>query len=225
MPQEQEVEFILETAGRYLLRAPQRAHILSAFAGIRPLVRSGEGKNTAALSRDHTIHIDRSGLLTIVGGKWTTYRNMAEDCVNHAETLGALEERPCVTRHLKVHGYHRKAEKFGDLAVYGTDAVTIQDMIRTRPEFGTRMHPRLPYCAAEIVWAARAEMARTLEDALSRRTRALQLDARAAIEMAPRAAALLATELGRDRGWVTAQVGSFVRLAGGYLVGDADARQ
>ncbi len=224
LPQEHEVEFILETAGRYLHRAPQRRDILSAFAGIRPLVRSGEGRSTAALSRDHTIHIDRSGLLTIVGGKWTTYRNMAEDCINHAATLGALEERPCVTRHLKIHGYHQKAEKFGDLAVYGTDAVAIQDLIRAHPELGVRLHPGLPYCAAEIVWAARAEMARTLEDVLSRRTRALLLDVHAATEMAPQAAALLATELGRDERWAAAQVEKFMKLARNYLVGAADAR-
>lgn len=142
---------------------------------------------------------------------------MAEDCVNHAVMLGSLEERPCGTRHLKIHGYHQNAEKFGSLAAYGTDAVAIQALMRAHPELGGRLHPDLPYCAAEIVWAARAEMARTLEDALSRRTRALPLNARAATEMAPRAAALMAAELGRDGGWVAGQVESFTRLAEGYL--------
>jgi len=216
-PLQEEIEFILETAGRYLHCAPQRSDILSAFAGIRPLVKSGGGKDTSALSRDHLIHIDRSGLLTIVGGKWTTYRSMAEACVNQAAMLGSLEERPCVTRHLKIHGYHQNAEKFGDLAVYGTDALAIQDLSRAHPELGKRLHARLPYCAAEVIWAARVEMARTLEDVLSRRTRALLLDVRAAVEMAPRTAALMAAELGHDDAWANAQVESFTRLALGYL--------
>jgi glycerol-3-phosphate dehydrogenase len=216
-PLREEIDFILDTASRYLHRAPGPDDILSAFAGIRPLVRAGEGKNTASLSRDHVIHVDQNGLLTIVGGKWTTYRSMAEDCVNHAVMLGSLEERPCGTRHLKIHGYHQNAEKFGSLAAYGTDAVAIQALMRAHPELGGRLHPDLPYCAAEIVWAARAEMARTLEDALSRRTRALPLNARAATEMAPRAAALMAAELGRDGRWVAGQVESFARLAEGYL--------
>jgi glycerol-3-phosphate dehydrogenase len=216
-PLQEEIDFILETASRYLCRAPGPRDILSAFAGIRPLVRSGEGKDTASLSRDHVIHVDQNGLLTIVGGKWTTYRSMAEDCVNHAIMLGSLEERPCSTRHLKIHGYHRNAQKFGELAVYGTDAVAIQALIRAHPVLGERLHPELPYCAAEIVWATRAEMARTLEDALSRRTRALLLNARAAIEMAPRAAALMAGELGRDESWIREQVADFTLLAKGYL--------
>ena len=216
-PLREEIAFILDTASRYLHRAPAPGDILSAFAGIRPLVRAGEGKNTASLSRDHVIHVDQNGLLTIVGGKWTTYRSMAEDCVNHAVMLGSLEERPCGTRHLKVHGYHQNAEKFGSLAAYGTDAVAIQALMRARPELGGKLHLDLPYCAAEIVWAARAEMARTLEDALSRRTRALPLNARAATEMAPRAAALMAAELGRDQSWIREQVADFALLAKGYL--------
>jgi len=217
LPREEEIEFILETSGRYLHHAPGRADILSAFAGIRPLVKASEGANTSALSRDHTIHIDRSGLLTIVGGKWTTYRKMAEDCVNHAATLGALEERPCVTRHLKIHGYHQDSGKFGDLQVYGTDAVAIQDLMRSRPELGERLHNRLPYRAAEVVWAVRSEMARTLEDMLARRTRALQLDARAAAEMAPRVAALMAAELCWDEQRTAAEATDFIRLAPRYL--------
>jgi glycerol-3-phosphate dehydrogenase len=135
--------------------------------------------------------------------------------------LGALDERPCSTRHLKIHGYHQNAEKFGNLAVYGTDAIAIQALIRAHPGLATKLHPDLPYSAAEIVWAARAEMARTLEDALSRRIRALLLNARAAAEMAPHAAALMAAELGRDRGWIAAQVESFTRLAEGYLPREA----
>jgi glycerol-3-phosphate dehydrogenase len=215
---EAEIEFILETAADYLHKPPTRADVLSVFAGIRPLVKAGDAKNTAALSRDHTIHIDGSGLLSIAGGKWTTYRNMAEDCVDQALVLGELDERPCVTKTLNIHGFHENAERFGDLAVYGSDAPAIQSMIRSDPQLGERLDPSLSYVAAEVVWAARHEMARTVEDALARRTRALFLNARSAIAMAPRAAELMAKELGRDRAWEAEQVEAFTELARGYLV-------
>jgi len=218
-PLDEEIEFILEIAGRYLLRPITRADVLSVFVGIRPLVRSGSGGNTASLSRDHTLHIDQSGLLTIAGGKWTTYRHMAEDCVDHAATLARLPEKPCVTRNLNVHGFHRQSDNFGALSVYGADALLIQDLIRAEPSLGTALHPALPYCGAEVVWAARVEMARTVEDVLARRTRALFLNARAAIEMAPETARLLSRELWRDDSWQRRQVEGFSALAEGYLVG------
>jgi glycerol-3-phosphate dehydrogenase len=217
-PLAEEIEFILETAGQYLQRPITRADVLSVFVGVRPLVRSGSGGNTAALSRDHTIHIDPSGLLTIAGGKWTTYRHMAEDCVDHAATLARLPEKPCVTRNLNVHGFHRQAHNFGALSVYGSDALLIQDLIRSDPSLATPLHPALPTCAAEVVWAARVEMARTVEDVLARRTRALFLNARAAMEMAPATARLLARELDRDDAWQAQQVHAFRTLAQGYLV-------
>jgi glycerol-3-phosphate dehydrogenase len=181
-------------------------------------VQSGSGGNTASLSRDHTIHIDPSGLLTIAGGKWTTYRHMAEDCVDHAATLAQLPEKPCVTRNLNVHGFHRQADNFGALSVYGADALLIQDLIRVEPALAAPLHPALPYCKAEVVWAARIEMARTVEDVLARRTRALFLNARAAMAMAPETARLLGRELGRDEAWQTQQVAAFRALAEGYLV-------
>jgi len=215
---EAEIEFILETAADYLHKAPTRADVLSVFAGIRPLVKAGDSKNTAALSRDHTIHIDGSGLLSIAGGKWTTYRNMAEDCVDQALVLGGLEERPCVTKTLNIHGFHENAERFGSLAVYGSDAPAIQSLIRSDAQLGERLDPSLPYVAAEVVWAARHEMARTVEDALARRTRALFLNARAAIAIAPRAAELMAKEIGHDRAWEAEQVEAFTAQARGYLV-------
>jgi glycerol-3-phosphate dehydrogenase len=217
-PLDDEIEFILETAGRYLQRPITRADALSVFVGIRPLVQSGSGGNTASLSRDHTIHIDPSGLLTIAGGKWTTYRHMAEDCVDHAATLAQLPEKPCVTRNLNVHGFHRQADNFGALSVYGADALLIQDLIRVEPALAAPLHPALPYCKAEVVWAARIEMARTVEDVLARRTRALFLNARAAMAMAPETARLLGRELGRDEAWQTQQVAAFRALAEGYLV-------
>jgi glycerol-3-phosphate dehydrogenase len=214
---EHEIEFILTTAAAYLAKAPTRADVLSMFAGVRPLVKHGEGKATSALSRDHSSHIDKNGLLTITGGKWTTYRNMAQGCVDQAATLAQLPDVDCKTRALNIHGWHSNAEKFGKLAVYGTDATAILEIARADPKLAEPLHPRLDTIGAEIVWHARAEMARTLEDVLARRSRALFVDARAAIEMAPRAAEILARELGRDSAWRDAQVESFRTLARAYL--------
>src|SRR5687768_6176212 len=126
VPLAQEIQFILETAAQYLRTDPTPADVLSVFAGIRPLARPGSDvASTAALSRDHTIHVSKTGLLTIAGGKWTTYRKMAEDCVDHAATLAHLDERPCVTPSLRIHGHHEHAEQFGDLRVYGAAAVDV----------------------------------------------------------------------------------------------------
>ena len=218
-----EIDLILETAGRYLERPPTRADVLSVFAGIRPLVKTGDGKNTAALSRDHTIHIDSSGLLTLTGGKWTTYRHMAEDCVNHAATMAQLEDRPCVTRTLPIHGSAVTGDARSDLAMYGSDAAAIQQLAKTEPHLAQPLHPELPYTGAEVVWAARYEMARTVEDVLARRTRALFLNARAASQMAPRVAELMAIEMGQDANWQEQQAEAFRQLATGYIPGSAEA--
>src|SRR5208283_1541468 len=187
---EQEIEFILATAGQYLTKEPTRSDVLSVFAGIRPLVGAtgvaSSVSKTAALSRDHVIQIDRSALITICGGKWTTYRHMAEDCVDQAATLAQLPERPCVTHHLRIHGFHPPAKdtpakedptnEFGALAIYGTDARQIRQMIESEPALGAPLHPDLPYLKAEVIWAVRQEMARTVDDVLARRTRALFLN-------------------------------------------------
>jgi glycerol-3-phosphate dehydrogenase len=215
---EQEVEFILSTAALYLARPPARADVLSVFAGIRPLVRAAGAASTAALSRDHVIHIDRSGLLTICGGKWTTYRHMAEDCVNQAATLAELPERPCVTHHLNIHGFHPAAAKFGALAVYGTDAMELGRLMDADPSLAEPLHPELPYVKAQVVWAVRSELARTVEDVLARRTRALFLNARAAMKMAPAVADLLAPELGWDDARKLQEVEAFQALAANYIL-------
>jgi glycerol-3-phosphate dehydrogenase len=213
-----EVDFVLTTAGQYLARAPTRDDVLSVFAGIRPLLKHGDARVTSVLSRDHSIHIDKNGLLSITGGKWTTYRNMARACVDQAATLAQLPEVECKTRELLIHGYHPQPETLGALSAYGSDAGQIAEIARADPALSTRLHPRLPTIGAEIAWHARAELARTVEDVLARRARALFLDARAAIEMAPRAAEILARELGRTREWQSAQVAAFTALARGYLL-------
>ena len=195
---ESEIEFLLQTASNYLARAPKRSDILSVFAGIRPLVKTTDGTRTAALSRDHTIVISKSNLLTIAGGKWTTYRRMAEDCVDQAAQIAKLDVRPCVTTRLKIDSSET------DLS-------------------GEVLDARLPITTAQVVWAVRHEMARTVEDVLSRRTRALPLDAKVAIEMAPAVAKLMATELKLDSSWEAEQIAAFEAIARGYVAATSTA--
>jgi glycerol-3-phosphate dehydrogenase len=217
----EEVGFILRNAARYLARDPQEKDILSIFAGQRPLVRKPgkDGSATKAISRNHEVLISDAGLVTLVGGKWTTYRKMAEDAVDHAVTLAGLPDKPCVTEHLQLLGWRSpNAATLPDwLSVYGSEEEEIRKLIESDPGLAEKMHPRLPYPLATVVWGARHEQARTLEDILSRRTRALLLDARATIEAAPAVAAVLAKELGRDKAWESDQVKEFTELAGGYL--------
>jgi glycerol-3-phosphate dehydrogenase len=180
-------------------------------------VKVGDAKSTSALSRDHTILISNAGLLTIAGGKWTTYRKMAQDAVDQAETMVGLEERRCRTEHFQIHGWTRQAIPEPSLRVYGADAPAIREIAMEEPALAEKIHPDLPYIGAEVIWAVRSEMARTVEDALARRTRALLLGARASIEAAPRVAELMARELKRDGDWQKRTVKEFTRVAQGYL--------
>ena len=215
---EQEIDFILTTASQYLAKPPSRDNVLSVFAGIRPLVQAEGAVSTAALSRDHVIQIDSSGLITICGGKWTTYRHMAEDCVEQAATLAQLPERPCPTQHLRIHGYPESTKKEDSLAVYGSDAPCIQELIARDPSLGEKLHPQLPYLKAEAIWAVREEMARTIEDVLARRTRALFLNARAALAMAPAIADLIGPELQWDDAAKLKQLADFRAVAVNYIL-------
>ncbi len=217
-PMEEEIDFILTNAAQYLTKQPSRSDVLSVFAGLRPLVKVGDAKSTAALSRDHTILISNSGLLTIAGGKWTTYRKMAQDAVDQAETMAGFEERRCTTEHLQIHGWTKQQIDAPSLRVYGADAAAIQELTEAEPALAEKLHPELPYIAAEVVWSVRQEMARTIEDVLARRTRALLLGARASIEAAPKVAELMARELGADEKWKSDSVSKFEAVAQGYVV-------
>lgn len=216
-PLEAEIEFLIEHAARYLTKDPVYSDILSAFAGIRPLVSNpgAPAGNTKEISREHVLHISNNGLVTISGGKWTTYRKMAEDTISQAALLADLPERECPTKELRIHGWSETPEQLGS---YGSDAPGIETLIDEAPQLGEQLDPRLPIRAAQVVWAVREEMARSVEDVLSRRTRCLLLDARAAIDIAPRVAELMAEELGRDAKWRSNQVEDFLAVAAGYLV-------
>jgi glycerol-3-phosphate dehydrogenase len=162
--------------------------------------------------------VSDSGLVTIIGGKWTTYRRMGADAVEHAIEVGGLARRPSATESLRLRGWTAEPV-VGRFAAYGSDAPELQRLVSDHPEWSGPIHPRLADLKAEVIWAARYELARTVEDVLARRTRALFLDALASIKAAPEVAALLAGELGFDEEWQVAQVRSFRELAAGYLPG------
>ncbi len=213
----EEIDFIFTQISRYLTRDPTRADVLSVYAGLRPLIKA-DASSTAALSRDHLISIADSGLITLAGGKWTTYRKMAEDVIDHAEMIGALDHRHCSTHELAVHGAAGSGDDRSHLHYYGSDAAGIRALIAADAELDCLLHPKLEFLKAEVIWHVRHEMARTVEDVLSRRTRALLLDAQASLEAAPVVAALMAKELGRDAAWEKAQVSTYETLARGYLL-------
>jgi glycerol-3-phosphate dehydrogenase len=218
---EEEIDFLIETAADYLSKPPKRKDVLCVFAGLRPLVApEDDDKETKEISRSHKIIISLSGLITIIGGKWTTYRQMGEDGVNKAILLAGLPERVCITNNLPIHGFRKNVDFKDHLYVYGSDINKIQVIISKNPEMKEQIHPNLPYIKAEIVWAARVEMALTVEDFLARRTRALFLDAQASIEMAHDVAVIMAMVLGRDKIWIKNQVKAFKVLAKGYLLSD-----
>jgi glycerol-3-phosphate dehydrogenase len=216
-PLPEEIDFLLAHAARYLTRRPTRADVLSAFAGLRPLLHKGDSGDTAAISRDHTVLLSSSGLVTVTGGKWTTYRRMGEDAVNQAAAVAGLAEHPSVSAHLRLHGWQENGAADTPWDVYGADAEEVRLLTEENPAWSATLHPHLPYRTGEVVWAVRREWARTVEDVLARRTRALLLDARASMAIAPRVAELMAREMGRDEAWQEAQVAEYCELARGYL--------
>lgn len=222
---EEEVDFILKHASRYLSVSPSRKDVRSVFVGLRPLVKGGEDESdTSSISRDHTLFTSESGLVTITGGKWTTYRKMAKDTVDQASHSAGLPSRPCITEELKIHGWTSENGSGESLFMedplhhYGTDKAGVEELIYEEPELGGRIHPRLPYLKAEVIWGVRYEMAMTVEDILSRRTRSLLLDARASIESAPDVAQLMARELKKDQKWIDRQIEAYEAVANNYLI-------
>ena len=217
LPMKQEIEFLLKHAAQYLTKDPNPNDVLSVFAGLRPLVSSVKNLETAAISREHVISISRTGLITIAGGKWTTYRKMAEETIDQAIVVAQLEYQPSVSKTLQIHGYHNHADRFGKLEYYGSDAIEIQNLVKKEPRLGEPLHND-SVLRAEVVWAVRNEMARTVEDFLARRRRILFLDARASLEIAPAVAKLMAKELKRGTRWQKSQIESFRKTANNYLI-------
>ncbi|EHP45371.1 glycerol-3-phosphate dehydrogenase/oxidase [Odoribacter laneus] len=216
---EKEIEFILNTAGRYMKRKPERKDVFSVFAGLRPLAApKKEGKSTKEISRSHKIFVSRNKMVTITGGKWTTYRKMAEDTIDKAIDLGLLEKRKCVTKDFKIHGYQLNPDLKDHLYIYGSDIPALKALMASDPAMAEKLHPKYNYTVAEVVWAIREEMALTVEDILARRVRLLFLDARVAVEIAPEVARIIARELGYNQAWIEEQVREFTALSKHYIL-------
>ncbi len=216
-PLEEEIDFVLDTAGEYLVRKPSRKDVLSMFAGLRPLAApESEGKPTREISRHHKVMVSVSGLVSVIGGKWTTYRKMAEDAVDYAIMVGSLPDRPCLTRDIRIHGYAEGTVPGDPMRAYGSDRAEVESL--DPPDRSPWLSGILKIRKSQVIWAARKEMARTLEDVLARRTRALFLDARESLEIAPGAAELLAGELGKDSVWTAEQLRHYGELARNYMV-------
>jgi len=213
---EEEIEFVLHHIQKYLTKDPDRSDIRSVFAGLRPLVKA-HSKTTAALSRDHHIAVSESELITITGGKWTTYRKMAEDVLEIAIPKAGLADVECQTKDLHIHGYKKETDFNKPLYYYGADEEGIHSIITTDRTLAEQIHPELPFVRAEILWAVRNEMCMRVEDFLSRRTRALLLDAKASIESAPFVAELMAKETSQDEDWIKNEIDSFNSIAKNYL--------
>jgi glycerol-3-phosphate dehydrogenase len=216
-PLQEEIEFIIDTLKQYLKDPPEEKNILSLFAGLRPLaVPQKNTGNTKEIARDHKLIISDAGLVTITGGKWTTYRKMAEETIDKAVRIGNLKLVSCPTKKLKIHGctdFHSVSH----LSVYGSDEEKINQLIKQDRSLEEKLSDTLPYTIAAVVWAVRYEMARTIEDVLARRIRILFLDKRAAIKAAPKVAGIIAQELNYSNDWVRSQVNDFTKLAEGYL--------
>lgn len=215
----EEIDFILETASRYLKYEVTREDVLSVFAGLRPLAApEDDSKATKEISRHHKILISVSGLITITGGKWTTYRKMAEDTIDNVILVGGLEERKTITENLMIHSYKKNVDFKDPLSVYGTDANAVLSIRKERKDYKGLLSEKLNIRKSQVVWAVREEMALNLEDVLSRRTRALFLDARESIRISEETATLMARELHKNKKWIKDQVKSFRELAVGYYL-------
>jgi glycerol-3-phosphate dehydrogenase len=218
---ESEIEFVLETAQRFLVKKPTRADVLSVFAGLRPLAApKEEGKSTKEVSRSHKIIVSNTGLITITGGKWTTYRKIAEDIIDKAIKVRHLPKKECKTEHITIHGNKitNTLDRENHLYIYGSDIPKILELQNNEVELKEKLHPNYDYTMAEVAWAIRYEMARTIDDILARRVRLLFLDAPAAIASSEKVAKLLAKELGYDETWIKKQISEFKILANGFLL-------
>src|SRR5690606_27210761 len=218
-PLKEEIDFILNTADQYLENAPTKNDVLSIFAGLRPLAAptNGDPGSTKEISRDHKLIASESGVITITGGKWTTYRKMAEETVDLAIKTGGLEFKACRTTDLPIHGSTQQ-KRAGHWQVYGTDADTILQLAEQNPEWKEKLHPDYDFIAAEVVWACQHEMVRKVEDFLARRIRFLLLDAKASLVAAPTVARIMAQELGKNEDWIANEIKEYEQLVNNYVI-------
>jgi len=214
---EKEIQFILDTAAQYLTRKPLRSDVLSVFAGLRPLAAPKQGEQkTKEISRSHKIIVSASNLFTILGGKWTTFRKMGEDMVNKIEEQLQWQHRQPATASLPIHGHTKSIDWNDPFYFYGSDAPLLKQQMNGST--GIYISESLKIHKEQVRWAVEHEMARTVEDVLSRRTRALLLDARESIRICPEVARLMAAALGKDEQWIEEEVREYTKLAQQYIL-------
>ena len=212
---EEEIDFILANAAAYMTQKPKRSDVKSVFAGLRPLAAQGDKNETKEVSRHHKVMVSTAGLVSVIGGKWTTYRKMAEDTIDTAIPVGGLPERKCNTERMPIHGYDFNSDWDNPLHVYGSD---IEKIIALNPNGNTSLATTFQITENQIQWAVEQEMAVTLEDVLARRVRGLFLDAKESLRIAPTVARLMAKFMNTNQQWETEQLKSFESLAQNYIL-------
>ena len=214
-----EIDFILETCAGYLTKPPTREDVLAVFAGLRPLAAPKEkGAATKEISRSHKVSITNSHLISIIGGKWTTFRRMGEDTVDAIADLDLVKVLKSTSENIKMHGFPNGRSMEGHMAIYGDDALSIKELMDDDPSLGLKLQPNFPNTKAEVVWMVRNEMAVKVEDVLARRMRILFLDAKAAIQMGPEVAKIMRAELDTDEEWEKNENKEFQEMAEKYLI-------
>lgn len=211
-----EIDFILENAGAYMTTPPSRADIKSVFSGLRPLAAPKDNSGaTKEISRHHKVTVSTAGLVSVLGGKWTTYRKMAEDVINTAQSVGGLPERACLTQNLPIHGYDYNSDWTNPLHVYGTD---IEKIMQLSEDGNTSLSNLFHISRNQILWGVKEEMAQTLEDILARRTRCLFLNVKESLRIAPQVANIMAKAMGNSTQWEKNQIKEFTELTKHYTL-------
>ena len=214
---QEEIDYIIEHIARYLTLDPTKDDIQSVFVGLRPLVKNSDSENTSEISREHVINVSDKGLVSIAGGKWTTYRKMAEDTLDAAIEVSGLTRYDSVSETLQIHGYHKNPEAFESLKDYGSDAVKIKELL-SQGDNSIQLNPNISLSKAEVIWFVRNECARTVDDVLSRRTRHLFLDVKNALAAAPSVAKIMSEELEYSQEWIEKELVDFGKIAENYLI-------
>lgn len=214
---EDEISFILENASEYMTKKPRRADVKSVFAGLRPLAAQQENSTqTKEISRHHKVNVSTSGLISVLGGKWTTYRKMGEDTINTAAIVGGLKEQKSKTRKLKLHGYDQNVDLDDPLHVYGSERSKIESMGESKDN--ESLSNKFYISKNLILWSVTEEMAIHIEDILARRARCLFLDAKETLRIAPKVAEIMAGALDKDEDWIAQELKNFNLISKNYIL-------
>ncbi|MCK5824598.1 MAG: glycerol-3-phosphate dehydrogenase/oxidase [Ichthyobacteriaceae bacterium] len=221
-----EVDFIIENYNNYSLKKLTKKDVLSVFAGLRPLAAPiDDGGKTKEISRRHKIFKSISGLITVVGGKWTTYRSMAEEIVTESVKDSLIPSASSITKNLRLHGYLKDENSIDPLKFYGSDLQIIEGLERFNEKLTTKLHSKYPYKYSHVVWACRAEYCRGVDDFLSRRIRMTVLDAKVAYKMAPIVAEIIASELNKNDRWVDEQIQEYTEIVKKYIMNEEEFKE